>query len=237
MYGLTENIRGTYLPPEQLGTRPTSVGKAIPNTEAYIVDDRDERVGPGVVGELVIRGPNLLTGYWGNPEATDQALRPGPYPWEKVLYTGDLFRMDEEGYLYFVARKDDIIKTRGEKVSPKEVENVLYALDGIREAAVIGVPDPVLGMAIRAVVVLCEGATLTERDVLRHCARHLEDFMVPGEVEFRSELPKTESGKIRKRELRDEANQAVGAVAAAPPLDEPDRNPIEVGGPTLASPA
>jgi acyl-coenzyme A synthetase/AMP-(fatty) acid ligase len=140
-----------------------------------------------------------MKGYWENPEATDKALKPGPFPWEKVLHTGDLFRTDEEGFLYFVGRKDDIIKSRGEKVSPKEVENVLYALPGIREAAVVGVPDPLLGQAIKAVVAQATGAGLTEQAIIRHCAKHLEDFMVPKIVEFRDELPKTESGKISRR--------------------------------------
>ena len=135
-------------------------------------------------------------------------LKPGPYPWEKVLYTGDLFRTDEEGFLYFVSRKDDIIKTRGEKVSPKEVENVLYALPGVREAAVIGVPDPILGQAIRAVIAPAEAGALTEREVLAHCARHLEDFMVPRGVEFRTELPKTDTGKVRRSEVQAEALRA-----------------------------
>ena len=116
-----------------------------------------------------------------------------------MLYTGDLFRMDEEGYLYFLGRKDDIIKSRGEKVSPKEIEDVLYSLPGIAEAAVIGVPDEVLGQAIQAVVTLREGAQLTENDVLRHCAERLENFMVPQSVVFMASLPKTGSGKINKR--------------------------------------
>jgi amino acid adenylation domain-containing protein len=202
MYGLTECKRCTYLPPEQLAVRPGSVGKAIPNTEAYVVNERGERVGPGEVGELVIRGGHVMKGYWQNPEATARMLRPGPQPWEKVLYTGDLFRADEEGYLYFVGRTDDIIKTRGEKVSPKEVENVLYSLPGVREAAVIGVPDPVLGSAIKAVIVPAEEGCLTEQEVLRQCSQQLENFMVPKFVEFRDELPKTDSGKIRRREVR-----------------------------------
>ena len=201
MYGLTECKRCTYLPPEQLKLRPGSVGKAIPNTEVYIINDHGERVGPGEVGELVVRGAHVMKGYWDNPAETAQMLRAGPYPWEKVLYTGDLFKMDEEGFLYFVGRKDDIIKSRGEKVSPKEVENVLYALAGIREAAVIGIPDPVLGQAIKAVVVPTEEGGLTERDILSHCARYLEDFMVPKAVEFRRELPKTDTGKIRRSEV------------------------------------
>ena len=209
MYGLTECKRCTYLPPEQLKSRPGSVGRAIPNTEVYVVDDQGRRVGPGEVGELVIRGGHVMKGYWENPTATDRVLRPGPHPWEKVLYSGDLFKTDEEGFLYFVGRKDDIIKTRGEKVSPKEVENVLYAMPGVREAAVVGVPDPILGMAIKAVIVPAEPGAIAEQDVLRHCAQHLEDFMVPKSVEFRSELPKTSTGKIRRSEVQAEAlNQA-----------------------------
>jgi amino acid adenylation domain-containing protein len=209
MYGVTECKRCTYLPPEQLAERPASVGIPIPGTEAYIVDESGERVPPGIVGELVIRGAHVMKGYWENEEATRHALRAGPYAWEKVLYTGDLFRADDEGYLYFVARKDDIIKTRGEKVSPREVENCLYELAGVREAAVIGVPDPLLGNAIKAVVAADADAQLTERDVIRHCAARLEDFMVPKHVEFRGELPKSENGKIARREI------AAAAIAEA----------------------
>ena len=143
-----------------------------------------------------------MKGYWEDPAATDRALHPGPTPQERVLHTGDLFRMDADGFLYFVSRKDDIIKTRGEKVSPKEVENVLYALPGVKEAAVVGVPDPILGMAIKAVIVLAQPGVISSQDVLRHCAGHLEDFMVPKFVEFRDELPKTDSGKIRRAQVQ-----------------------------------
>jgi long-chain acyl-CoA synthetase len=206
MYGLTECKRCTYLPPAELARRPGSVGIAIPGTEAYVADDTGARAKPNEVGELVIRGAHVMKGYWENQEATDRALKPGPFPWEKVLHTGDLFRADEEGFLYFVGRKDDIIKTRGEKVSPKEVENVLYAMPGVSEAAVIGVPDAILGMAIKAVVV--GDANLTAQEVIRHCARHLEDFMVPKDVEFRSELPKSDNGKISRREVAAAALEA-----------------------------
>jgi len=201
MYGLTECKRVSYLPPDQIDVRPTSVGKAIPNEEVYIVDEQGHRVGPREVGELVVRGSNVMRGYWELPEETDRVLKPGPLPGEKVLYTGDLFWTDEEGFLYFVGRKDDIIKTRGEKVSPKEVENVLYALDEVVEAAVVGVPDDVLGQAIKAVIKVREGDSITQADVLRHCAKHLEDFMVPKIIEFADALPKTQTGKINKRIL------------------------------------
>jgi acyl-CoA synthetase (AMP-forming)/AMP-acid ligase II len=212
MYGLTECKRCTYLPPAELDRRPGSVGIAIPDTEAFVVDDEGKAVAPGVVGELVIRGPHVMKGYWENPDATARVLKPGPHPWEKVLYTGDLFRTDDEGFLYFVGRKDDIIKSRGEKVAPKEVETVLYALPGIREAAVIGIPDPILGAAIKAVIALEPGSTLTAQDIIRHCAKNLEDFMVPRHVAFRDALPKTESGKISRRLVAEEDS---GALIAA----------------------
>ena len=202
MYGLTECKRVSYLPPDELDHRPSSVGIAIPNTEVWIVNEEGEHVGPGTVGELVVRGSHVTRGYWENPQETARMFRPGLLPGETVLYTGDLFKMDEDGYLCFVARKDDIIKSRGEKVSPKEVENVLYRLSGVAEAAVIGVPDPVLGEAVKAVIVPVEGCVLTVREVIAYCRCHLEDYMVPAQVEFRSELPKTESGKIRKASLR-----------------------------------
>ena len=208
MYGLTECKRVSYLPPDQIDIRPGSVGRGMPNEEVYIVDEKGNPVGPGVEGELVIRGSNVMKGYWQMPEETDRVLRPGPFPWEKVLHSGDLFWADQEGYLYFVGRKDDIIKTRGEKVSPREVEEVLYSLPGVAEAAVVGVPDDVLGSVIKAVIVTRPEARLEEKDVLRHCANHLEDFMVPKLVEFLEQMPKTSTGKIAKRELVAQAEAA-----------------------------
>ena len=142
-----------------------------------------------------------MKGYWELPDETNEMLHNGDYPWEKVLYTGDLFYMDEEGYLYFVSRKDDIIKSRGEKVSPKEVENVLYEIPDVLEAAVVGTPDDILGEAIKAYVVLKEGSNISEKEIIAHCSRHLEDFMVPKIVEMRDALPKTSSGKTTKKEL------------------------------------
>ena len=208
MYGLTECKRVSYLPPEQLDARPESVGIPIPGTEVWIEDDAGARLPPGEVGELIVRGAHVMQGYWNDPEATVQRLRPGRWPWERELKTGDMFRTDDDGFLHFVGRRDDILKSRGEKVAPKEVENVLYALRGVSEAAVIGVPDPILGQAIKAVIVLTPEARLTEQDVIRHCARHLEDFMVPKLVEFRDDLPKTESGKISRRLIEAEMLEA-----------------------------
>ena len=202
MYGLTECKRVSYLPPEQIDIRPGSVGRGMPNEEVYIVDDEGRRLGPGEVGELVVRGANVMKGYWELPEETSRMLRDGGFIWpEKVLYTGDLFKSDDEGYLYWVGRRDDIIKTRGEKVSPKEVEDVIYSLPGVVDAAVIGVADPVLGYAIKAIVTVATGSSLTEQDILRHCRQGLEDFMIPKYVEFCENMPKTTTGKISKKSL------------------------------------
>jgi len=201
MYGLTECKRVSYLPPDQIATRPTSVGRGMPNEEVYVVNQEGRRVGPGVVGELVVRGSNMMKGYWEDPVGTAKRLRPGEYPWEQVLYTGDLFKTDSDGYLYFVGRKDDIIKSRDEKVSPREIEDVLYKLDGVAEAAVVGVPDPILGQAVKAYIKRRAGSNISENDVLHHCAQRLEAFMVPKTVEFRDDLPRTLNGKISKREI------------------------------------
>lgn len=207
MYGLTECKRVSWLPPEQLDARPESVGIPIPGTEAWIEDDTGRRLPPGEVGELVVRGAHVMQGYWNDPDATAERLRPGRWPWERVLATGDLFRADEEGFLYFVGRRDDIVKSRGEKVAPREVEAVLHALDGVREAAVVGAPDRLLGEALVAYVVLREGAQLTPAALRRACAERLEDYMVPARVELRDALPTTPNGKVDRRAL---------AAAAAP---------------------
>jgi acyl-CoA synthetase (AMP-forming)/AMP-acid ligase II len=190
------------------------VGKAMPNVEAYVVDEAGRRLGPGEVGELVVRGSNVMKGYWGMPEESDRMLRPGPIPGERVLHTGDLFRTDDEGYLYFVGRRDEMIKSRGEKVSPREVENALHALEGVAPAVVVGVPDPVLGEAIAAFIVPSAGSALSVRQVRAHCARSLEEFKVPGRVELRPSLPLKPSGKIDRRALIESAGAALTPTRA-----------------------
>jgi long-chain acyl-CoA synthetase len=202
MYGLTECKRVAYLPPEQLENRPGSVGKAMPNTETYIVDENDEVITEaGKPGEIVVRGSNIMRGYWNLPEETAKALRPGPYPGEKVLYTGDLFQQDEQGYLYFLGRKDDIIKTAGHMVSPKEVENALCEKEDVIEAAVIGMDDEILGKAVQAFVHLTNSSHSTKEDIIKFCSERLEDFAVPKKVILCGPLPRTATGKIQKREL------------------------------------
>ena len=201
MYGQTECQRVCYLPPTELDARPTSVGVAIPGTQAWVEDAEGGVAAPGVVGELLVVGDHVMQGYWNDPEATAVKIRPGRWPWERIMATGDLFRTDEEGFLYFVARRDDIIKSGGEKVPPREVEEVLHTASGVREAAVVGMPDRMLGEAVCAHVALDPGHDADAAAIRRHCAEHLEDYMVPRKVVFHEELPRTENGKLDKQAL------------------------------------
>lgn len=202
MYGQTEAQRICYLPPEQVDERPTSVGIAIPGTEAWVEDADGNVAAPGAVGELMVRGSHVMQGYWDNPEATAAKLRPGRWPWERQMATGDLFRRDEDGYLYFVSRRDDIIKSRGEKVVPREIEEILHAAPGVREAAVVGVPDKLLGEAVIAHVAPQAEQELDAGALRRLCAERLEDYMVPKQVVIHDELPRTGNGKLDRSALR-----------------------------------
>ncbi len=202
MYGLTECKRVSYLEPELLEHKPTSVGRAIPGTETLVLREDGTPVEPGETGILFVRGPHVMAGYWRKPEETAEMIVEGHVPGERMLCTQDHFTVDEEGLLYFVGRTDDIIKTRGEKVSPIEVENAIFEIDGVKEAVVVGVPDDVLGEAIRAFVVLDDGAEVTEHDVIAGCRTRLENFMVPRDVIFVDALPTTDTGKVRRESLR-----------------------------------
>jgi amino acid adenylation domain-containing protein len=202
LYGLTECKDVSCLPPEELDRKPSSVGKAVPNSEVFIVDRDGREVGPGEIGELVVRGANVMCGYWNSPELTAKVFRPGRLPGERQFHSGDLFSKDTEGFLYFVGRTDDMIATKGERVSPREVESVLREMKGIADAAVIGVPDEMLGQAVKAFIVPASGVLLTEREVLKHCGKRLEALKVPKQIEFVKELFRTSSGKIDKRGLQ-----------------------------------
>jgi len=208
MYGLTEAFRSTYLPPEELDRRPTSMGKAIPDTEILVVREDGTLCDPGEIGELVHRGPTVSMGYWNNPEATARVLRPNPVALsqlgdtEKVCYSGDLVRMDEAGFLYYVSRRDTQIKSSGYRISPTEVEEVLFQSGLIRHAAVIGVPDDMLGQAIKAFVTPRDGEPVSVPDLLDFCGEKLPRYMVHKYVEVTDDLPKTASGKVDYPALR-----------------------------------
>jgi len=202
MFGLTECKRVGYLPPDQLDERPSSVGKAMPNCETFVVDEKGKEVAPGETGELIIKGSNVMQGYWQDPELTDKAYRPGRYPQDRILYSGDYFRRDEDGFLYFLGRRDDMIKSKGERISPKEIEDNICRMDGVAEVAVIGLPDEILGQAVKAFIVPAPAAELTEKDVLKYCSQNMEAFMVPKYIEFMDGFPKTPNGKIDKKQLK-----------------------------------
>jgi acyl-CoA ligase (AMP-forming) (exosortase A-associated) len=208
MYGLTEAFRSTYLPPEELDRRPTSMGKAIPDTEILVLDEQGRLCKPGEAGELVHRGPTVSLGYWNRPEDTARSLRPNPLlppemgDCEKVCYSGDLVKTDEDGYLYFIGRRDTMIKSSGFRISPTEVEEVLFQTGKLRGAAVIGIPDEVLGQAIKAFVVPRDGEPLDTDALLAQCAEKMPRYMVPKTIETLDELPKTSSGKVDYPALR-----------------------------------
>jgi long-chain acyl-CoA synthetase len=203
LYGLVEAPYSMCLDPAQLDQRPGSVGKPLPGIQAWILDEDNRRLGTNETGELVLRGSHVRSGYWNDPATSAQRFRPGPLPGELVYHTGDIFRMDEEGYFYFIGRRDEMINSGAKKFAPKEIEDTLYRLTGVLEAAAIGVPDPILGQVVKAFVVLDErsGASLTAEVILRHCRQILEDFKVPRQIEIRNSLPKASGGKIKKADL------------------------------------
>ncbi|MGH8501149.1 MAG: acyl-CoA ligase (AMP-forming), exosortase A system-associated [Gammaproteobacteria bacterium] len=202
MYGLTEAFRSTYLPPEQVEIRPGSMGKAIPNAEIMVVREDGTPCAPGEPGELVHRGALVAMGYWNDPEKTAARFRPCPgRPRELVLpelavWSGDTVMQDEEGYLYFVARRDEMIKTSGYRVSPTEVEEVLYDTGLAKEACAVGVPHPVLGQAIAVVAVAADEGTEPSKALFEACKARLPTYMLPSHIEWRSALPRNPNGKI-----------------------------------------
>jgi len=202
MYGLTECKRVCYLEPELVDIKTGSVGKAIPGTEVYLLSPEGDPVPPGKRGILHIRGPHVMLGYWHKEELSKEMLRQGNLPGERILCSNDWFKMDEEGFLYFLGRTDDIIKTRGEKVSPTEIENVIYKISGIKEVAVIGIPDEIMGEAIIAFVTTHGHLQIGEKEIQKECMSRLELFMVPQRVIFLDEMPKSSNSKIDKKELK-----------------------------------
>ena len=208
MYGLTEAFRSTYLPPEELDRRPTSIGKAIPNTEILVINDQGQRCKAGEVGELVHRGPTVSLGYWGQPSLTASVLKPHPFlpaelgSNEKVCYSGDLVKTDEEGFLYFVGRRDTMIKSSGFRISPTEVEEILLQNEKVLTAAVIGIPDPVIGQWVKGFVVFKEGEAVQGDELRGWCAKYLPNYMIPKIIEILKEMPKTPNGKIDYPSLR-----------------------------------
>jgi fatty-acyl-CoA synthase len=197
-YGQTEMAPlATVLKPEDQFRKAGSAGRPALNVESRIVDEGGADVEVGAIGEIVHRSPHLLTGYFNNAERTAEAFAGG---W---FHSGDLARIDSEGYIYIVDRKKDVIKTGGENVSSREVEETIYRLAQVAEVAVVGAADPVWIEAVTAIVVVKEGAVLTEHEVIAHCRSSMAGFKTPKRVLFTDSLPKSASGKLLKRQLRD----------------------------------
>ncbi|MCB1688773.1 MAG: acyl-CoA ligase (AMP-forming), exosortase A system-associated [Halioglobus sp.] len=213
MYGLTESFRSTFLPPDQVNVRPDSMGKAIPNAEILVINEDGRECAPREPGELVHRGALVSLGYWNDPEKTAERFKPCPVQppqipnTELAVWSGDQVMKDEEGYLYFISRKDEMIKTSGYRVSPTEVEESAYASGLVAAAAAVGLPHAGLGQAI--LLLVTPGAESTagkdlEEAVFAHCRRELPNFMVPSIIVVRSVLPLNQNGKIDRRLLLEE---------------------------------
>jgi len=213
MYGLSEVFRSTYLPPEELEEFPGSMGRAIPGAQVFVVREDLSICRPGEVGELVHRGPSVTLGYWNDPVATDRVFRAGPLPTlgipagERVVFSGDFVRADEGGRLYYVGRRDQIIKTLGYRISPDEVADVIYASGQVVGAAVLGEPDPIRGQRVIAAVSLRPEGTVQE--IKRYCARILPRYMQPVRIVPLPTLPSGPAGKYDFDAIRK-------AIAASP---------------------
>jgi len=218
MYGLTEAFRGTYLPPSELDRRPDSIGKAIPNAEILVVKPDGAPCAPDEPGELVQRGSLVALGYWGDPEKTAERFKPLPGQRDELpitelaVWSGDTVRMDAEGFLYFVGRRDEMIKTSGYRVSPTEVEEVVYASGLVGDAVALGAPHPVLGEAIVLVASPPDGGTADADRLLAHCKAHMPTYMLPSHVEWLETLPRNPNGKFDRPQLAGRFKTVFGAT-------------------------
>lgn len=207
MYGLTEAFRSTYLPPDQIDIRPDSMGKAIPNAEIMVVREDGSLCAPHEPGELVHRGALVSLGYWNAPDKTAERFKPAPgqlsgLPLTEIaVWSGDTVTMDEEGFLFFVGRQDDMIKTSGYRVSPSEIEEVIYASNMVSEAAAIGIEHPSLGQAIVVVVCTDSPQTFDSQALIDICRMQLPNYMVPSDIRVITHLPRNPNGKIDRKQL------------------------------------
>ena len=196
MYGQTEaSPRLSYLDPKEIFRKSGSIGKAIPGVTLQLLDESSNSVQVGEIGEIVANGDNIMAGYWGKPDETDKVLRP------EGLWTGDLAKMDAEGFFYIVSRKSDIIKSGSHRIAPKEIEEIIHEHEAVHEVAVVGIKNEILGESIKACIVLKTDKLCSNKDITLHCKQHLPSYKIPQLIEFFKELPKTATGKICKNKL------------------------------------
>jgi acyl-CoA synthetase (AMP-forming)/AMP-acid ligase II len=193
MYGQTEaTARLSYLPPDNLKSKLGSIGIAIPGVSLAVKDDAGRDVACGEIGQIYAKGPNIMQGYWKDPEATDRVIVDG---W---LQTGDLAKQDKDGYIYIIGRSSEMIKSGANRISPKDIEEVITELDSVEEVAVVGRQDDILGEVIEAYIVISPGSFLDSKQVQAHCRKNLSTYKIPKKINFVNELPKTASGKVKR---------------------------------------
>jgi acyl-CoA ligase (AMP-forming) (exosortase A-associated) len=220
MYGLTEAFRSTYLPPSEIDRRPGSMGKAIPNAEILVVRPDGSPCAPNEPGELVHRGSLVALGYWNDPAKTDERYKPVPNQnpglvlTEMAVWSGDTVRKDEDGFLYFIGRRDEMIKTSGYRVSPSEIEEVIFATGMVADAAAVGVSHPTLGHAIVVVAAVAPNLKPDTDALLNECKKQLPAFMVPARIEWRDALPRNPNGKYDRPRLASELKDLFAATAS-----------------------
>ena len=215
MYGLTEAFRSTFLHPSLVEKKPTSMGQAIPGNEVLVIDENNQIAQVGQVGELVHRGPLVAQGYWGDPDLTAVRYRQNPLqnpnvpiP-EIVVFSGDYVKRDEDGDLYFLGRKDEMIKCSGHRISPTEVEEIIYRSELVQDAVVLGIPDDIYGQAIMAVVVPRPQIDFHEQDLLKYCKKFLPPYMMPKAIRVHGELPKNASGKLDRSSIKSQVLESL----------------------------
>ena len=210
MYGLTEAFRSTFLDPVEIENRPTSMGKAIPDAEILVINEKGKETRPGEEGELVHRGPHVALGYWNSPAKSAERFKPLPQSIaqglsdEIAVWSGDTVVKDEQGFLYFVGRKDDMIKSSGYRISPSEVEDCVYQHDSVSEVAAIGIDHPTLGQAVVLVIKPTDDDTFDEKQLVKYCQKQLPNFMQPKSIQLKSSLPRNPNGKINRKQLVEE---------------------------------
>ncbi len=222
MYGLTEAFRSTYLPPEMVDQRPASIGKAIPGEQILVLDENNLPVKPGETGELVHRGVLVAQGYWGEPELTAKRFRKNSLQLEEipiremVVYSGDYVRLDADGYLYFEGRRDEMIKSAGNRISPTEIEEILYSSHLISAAVALGIPHEIYGQVILVVVSFTHGESYAKDELLAYCRQNMPPPMVPHEIEIWDELPINSNGKHDRAKIKKEIYEKKGLFSHPP---------------------
>jgi acyl-CoA synthetase (AMP-forming)/AMP-acid ligase II len=215
MFGLTEAFRSTYLSPDQVDVRPSSIGKAIPNVELLVLNERGELCKPGEEGELVHRGANIAMGYWRDPENTTKRFRPAPFQQGKggqpeiAVYSGDYVKTDEEGYIYFIGRKDQMIKSHGMRVSPEEIEDCIFASHMAAHVVAFSVPFDDVKNNIIIALVPSDPSSFSEKELHLHCKMQMPEYMRPDIIWTLERFPETSSGKpdrVRLQEMFKERN-------------------------------